>query len=252
MTGRLDQAVVSKSASWLLDALKRTVETGAATIGSAILGWLVGTLLGGGWIAWAAAGSAGLNGLFAGLRQLYQWRTVAGWYAFVADSTWALVGTTLGNLVNLLNLVWPSSRYRTDFSRRRNRQLYDGGIAPEDKYAFTMGNVISNADTTGRQAQEDKTDLIELHADLHIWQNRWFGPIYQAMYVFWAVGGALIALLVWVFRRYRPHRRAFRRHRGFRRLIQTAAYYDNPFEYWAYKNQGHWHDNAADATLKWG
>lgn len=174
---------------------------------------------------------------------MYQWRTVAGWYSFVADSTWAVAGTTLGNLVNILNMAWPRADYRADLSRRRNRHLYGGGVALLDRFAFTMGNVISNAGTTGRQPLEEKPGLIELHEDLHVWQNRWFGPVYQAMYAVWAVGGLLVALAVWVFRKDR---------RPLAGLLRTAVYYDNPFEYWAYKNQGHWEDNGADSTLKWG
>jgi hypothetical protein len=34
--------------------------------------------------------------------------------------------------------------------------------------------------------------------------------------------------------------------------VETAAYYDNPFEYWAYRNDGRWEANGAHTALKWG
>jgi len=36
------------------------------------------------------------------------------------------------------------------------------------------------------------------------------------------------------------------------KLVETAAYYDNPFEYWAYRNDGRWEANSAQPALKWG
>jgi hypothetical protein len=32
-------------------------------------------------------------------------------------------------------------------------------------------------------------------------------------------------------------------------LVETAAYYDNPFEYWAYNKQGNWPPGGAKTPL---
>ena len=207
------------------------------------LGWFTGSIVGGRPVALAAGITAGVNGAFGGVRRVYAWRSVAGWYAFVSDSTWALLGTTLGNILNMLNLAWRNAAYRGDFSLRRNRHLFENGVALQRGFAFTLGCVTSNAGTRSGRPLEERLELIDLHEDLHIWQNRWFGPIYPAMYVAWATGGTVVAVITWLVRRERPSLRA---------MIRTAAYYDNPFEYWAYKAQGHWEDNSADPTLKWG
>ena len=57
----------------------------------------------------------------------------------------------------------------------------------------------------------------------------------------------MVAVAYWALS---PTRRANKIRLG--ALIETASYYDNPFEYWAYKNHGHWETNKADPTLKWG
>ena len=106
----------------------RLVETGLTTAAAAALGGAVG-LIGGVPLAIAAGASAGLNGAFGGYRQIYDWRTAKGWFAFAADSTWGLVGTTLGNVLNLANLAGRGSGYRPDFSRRQNRHVFEKGAS---------------------------------------------------------------------------------------------------------------------------
>jgi hypothetical protein len=66
--------------------------------------------------------------------------------------------------------------------------------------------------------------------------------IYQVVYVVWFAGGAIVGAATWALKREKP---------GLKRLIETAAYYDNPFEFWAYKRDEHWESNSADPTLKW-
>jgi hypothetical protein len=218
----------------------RLAEAGFATLAGAGLGAAVG-LLAGVPLAVAAGVSAGLNGAFGGYRQVYDWRHAKGWFAFATDSTWGLIGTTLGNALNLANLAGKAG-YRPDFSRRQNRHVFERGACMKRRFAFTHGNVISNA-STGREALvEERRPFIDRHEGLHVWQNRIFGPIYQVLYVAWFAGGALVGLATWALKRDKP---------TLQRLVETAAYYDNPFEFWAYKRDDHWEDNSADPTLKW-
>ena len=94
-------------------------ETGLTTAAGAWLGWTVagpfGALMG------------GMNGLFSGVHGIYDWGSVDGWFAFLSDSTWGLIGTTLGNVVHVINL-FGNSGYREDLSRRQNRHVYEGGF----------------------------------------------------------------------------------------------------------------------------
>ncbi|OFW63371.1 MAG: hypothetical protein A2135_01745 [Actinobacteria bacterium RBG_16_67_15] len=185
---------------------------------------------------------AGLNGGFGGLRGTYAWRTIKGWFAFVSDSSWGLLGTTLGVGLNVINSASKASGYREDFSRRQNRHVFERGACMKRGFAFTHGNVISNAATGHETLTDERRDFIDRHEGLHVWQNRIFGPIYQAGYVGWFLLGALVAMIAKAFRRNTP---------PLRRLVETAAYYDNPFEYWAYRRDDHWETNGAEPMLKW-
>lgn len=219
----------------------RLVETGLTTVAGAALGGTVG-LLGGMPLAVAAGISAGLNGAFGGHRRVYDWRSAKGRFAFLTDSTWGLLGTAMGNVLNLANLAGRRAGYRPDFSERQNRHVFERGACLKRRFAFTHGNVISNAATGRESLVEERRPFIDRHEGLHIWQNRIFGPLYQAIYVAWFVGGALVGAVTWAVKREKPK---------LQRLVETAAYYDNPFEFWAYKRDEHWETNSADPTLKW-
>ena len=216
-------------------------ETVLAAAGGAALGAALG-LLGGAPAAIATAVCAGVNGALGGWRQVYDWRSAAGWFAFAADSTWGLLGTTLGSALHLANLTLPGAVYREDLSRRRNRHWFDGGARLRPGFVWTLGNVVSNASPGKGPLTEKQRRLIDRHEQLHIWQNRIFGPLYQAVYLAWFALGVVVGTAVWVVRRGKP---------SLFRLVETAAYYDNPFEFWAYKRDGQWDSNRADPVLKW-
>lgn len=165
----------------------------------------------------------GMNGLISGVHGIYDWSSASGWFAFISDSTWGLLGTSLGNIVHIINLFYSDANYREDLSHRQNRHVYEGGFALKKDFAFTQGNVISNA---GLGTHTVDASFISNHEELHIWQQRIFGPLFQATYIVWGVGGFLVASVVWLFNQ--DH--------SWGNLVDTAAYYDNPFEYWAYKN----------------
>src|SRR6185436_12081311 len=109
------------------------------------LGGITGFLVGGpvGLVIGAIMG--GMNGLISGMTGIYNWKSIDGWLAFLSDSTWGLIGTSLGNIVHIINLFYGNANYRSDLSHRQNRHVYEGGFAIKSDFAFTMGNVISNA-----------------------------------------------------------------------------------------------------------
>lgn len=191
----------------------------------------------------ATAVVGGANGLLSGGRQVYDWRSWTGWLAFVLDSTWGLLGTALGLFVHTFNFAHRRAGYRAVHSRRRNRHVYERGFALKRGYVVALGNVISNA-SGGIGSIEDRPGrmrLIDEHEDLHVWQNRIFGALMQATYVVWAAGGILYGAAFWVLHR----------HESLSSIVMTTVYYDNPFEYWAYRKQRYWPPLDSHPRVRW-
>lgn len=212
-------------------SLLTALETGLTTAVGAWLGWTVGGPIG--------LVMGGMNGLIGGVHGIYDWSSPEGWFAFLSDSTWSLIGTSLGNVVHIINLFYKDANYRDDLSRRQNRNVYEGGFALKKDFAFTQGNVISNA---GQGTGSVNASFIANHEELHVWQQRIFGPIFQITYVVWAVGGLIVGSIVWLWHTETGAA-------GWGSLVETAAYYDNPFEYWAYKNDNYWPPAGANPIL---
>jgi hypothetical protein len=212
------------------DSFLTALETGLTTAAGAWLGWTIGGPVG--------AIMGGMNGLVSGIHGIYDWTSIDGWFAFLSDSTWNLFGTSLGNVVHIVNLFYEDANYREDLSRRQNRHVYEGGFALKEDFAFTQGNVISNAGL-GQGAAGINPSFIADHEELHIWQQRFFGPLFQTTYIAWAVGGFIAGSVVWFFNT----------DEDWWSLVETAAYYDNPFEYWAYENDNNWPPAGANPML---
>lgn len=165
------------------------------------------------------------SGALAGWRGIYDWRRAKGWSAALLDHTWGLVGAAAGLGLHALSAATPNPGYVDDLSRRQNRYVYARGFTPRPRFAFTAGNVVTGA---GDPADPRRRRLVERHEDLHVWQGRWFGPLYPLLYVGWMAGGAAIGTAVWLRRRDGSWFRTVERH----------AYYLNPFERWAYAAGG--------------
>jgi RHS repeat-associated protein len=211
------------------DSLLRGLEAGLVGAVGAWLAWntaglalgLLGVSTTGGvgfGIMVSAAVIGGLNGTISGMTRIYDWTSPSGWFSFLSDSTWGLVGTGLADLLHIVNLFSSDRNYRPELSERQNRHVYDGGFG-FGKYAFTQGNVISNLN--GRRG-----DLVD-HETLHIWQNRLFGPIFTVTYVVWLVVGAIVGLALAPFT-----------DQSWKDDIRDVAYLDNPWESWAYHEGG--------------
>lgn len=213
------------------------------------------TSAGGGGLAWALTGLIGLewllipvaaiNGAISGLTGIYHWRSWRGWTAFVLDSTWALVGTTVALALHAVQAARRDSGYRFDLSNRSNVHVYEGGFAMKPAYAFSVGNVVSNAGgrvgLDGDGAPARRLRFIRNHEFLHVFQNRAFGPLFQLSYLGWMVVGLAWGLLAWL-----------RDREQLGKLIETAAYFNNPFEFWAYLRDGYWPPRDAHPRLVWG
>jgi hypothetical protein len=202
-------------------AAAEAVVTGA---GSAALGGLLLWPLG---LATIGAVIAGANGCISGWRGIYDWRRAPGWFAAVLDATWGLVGTAGSLLVHVASRVRGDPGYLADLSARQGRHVYRRGFSPRKRFAFTAGNTITNARTIENPRRRS---LIERHEGLHVWQQRWFGPLFVIIYVLWMVGGAITGAIVWL-----RHRDA-----AIAVVVERHSYYYNPFEHWAYAADGNW------------
>ncbi len=187
------------------------------------------SLLGLGWPA-AVVGAA--NGLIGGARGTYGWAKPTGVLAFTLDSTWAVPVTAGALVAHLVAWLRPSrGGYVARLSARANRHVYTGGFRVRRGFVVTVGNTINNAGASVRVSPR-RQRLITVHEDVHVWQGRWFGPLYPILYFSWTVVGGLAGALIWVVNR--------KRGASLFRVAETCGYYLNPFEWWAYSRDGGW------------
>jgi len=219
-----------------------TVIRGVEVIATTIVG---GALAGASWslldMAAPAAFVGAANGLIAGARQIYRWRSLTGWVAFVLDSTWALV-TTAGALVAhaVAAVQGTPGNYLAELSERQDRHVYVRGYTLRRGFMLTVGNVVNGAGQARQVARRRHT--IADHEHVHVWQARWFGPVFPAVYGAWYVVGATLGTLVWFVKRPTL---------GIGPVIDTIAYYRNPFEWWAYSREGRWPPPGALRRFAW-
>ncbi len=221
----------------------RLAETGLTAAFGGAAGWIAGSAIGlENWLGLLGA----LNGLVSGFFGIYDWRRWQGWLAALLDSTWGVVGTTQALLLHAVNVFVPRSDYLESESYRRNRHVYDRGVRLRGTFALAGGNVISNGGghvglRGASPASDRRRRFVTAHEELHVWQSRTLGPLFQLIYAVWLVSGAVIGLVVWPFAKG-----------SLRSSIETVAYYNNPFEYWAYRRDGYWPPGGANAQLAWG
>lgn len=216
----------------------RLVEALVTAVGGAALAWVAGglvhPLLGA-----VAAVVAGLNGIISGWRQIYAWRAASGWIAFLLDSTWATLSVAVGLLTHVAGRLKGKLDYVASLSRRHNRHVYRNGFTLQPGFALTVGNVISGA---GDVDSARRCKLITDHEAVHVWQARWFGPLYLPLYGVWALFGVAGGIWVWL--------RGGRRHR-LGKAVESCAYYSNPFEWWAYSRDDYWPPSGKIEGVGW-
>lgn len=204
---------------------RSTGEAAIVGLAGATLAGAVGAVAG---VAAPAAFVGGLNGVISGWRGIYAWRSPKGVAAFALDSTWGLATTMSGLVAHAVARVRGESGYSDALSIRQNRHVYARGFQPRPKFATTFGNVVNGA---GDLSSERRAKLVTDHEDVHVWQARGFGPLYPVLYAGWAAGGAIGGVVLWTVRR---------RDEPITKVIESCAYYLNPFEYWAYSRDAHW------------
>ena len=215
---------------------KPLAETIATAAAGAVLAGGVGSLLG---VGIPAAVVGGLNGAISGRRRIYDWGSVKGVVAFAVDSTWSLTTTTAGLVAHGVAALGHDAGYSPELSERQNRHVYERGLQPRKGFAITFGNVVNGA---GDVSRARRAKLVTDHEDVHVWQARLFGPTYPVLYLGWMVGGGAAGVLVWAIRR---------RDQPLAKVVESCAYYLNPFEWWAYSRDDHWPPQGKLDQLGW-
>ena len=193
-------------------------------------------------LAWFGAVVGAGNGAVSGWRGTYAWRRPAGPLAFVLDTTWASP-MTLAALVTHVVAAAQRGRggYLGPLSVRANRHVYARGFRVRPRFLVTIGNTVHGAGAHAVTSPRRRRVVTD-HEDVHVWQGRWFGPLFPLLYGGWLVGGAVVGAALWV--RYRRRQRLFG-------VVETCAYYLNPFEWWAYSRDGNWPPAGMVAGLGW-
>ena len=204
---------------------RRLLEAVGVGASGAVLAAATGSVVG---VAVPASVVGALNGVISGWRGVYEWNRSRGLLAFVLDSTWSLPMTTAGVFANVVGLAQPGSGWVEDLSRRANRHVYRRGFTPRRGYLITLGNVVSGA---GDVERPRRRRLVTDHEDVHCWQARWWGPLFPVLYVGWMVAGGAVGAVVWL---------VARRDVRFAEVVESSAYFLNPFEWWAYSRDDHW------------
>jgi hypothetical protein len=213
------------------------IEAVAVGAGGAGLGWLAGA-----WMHPAVgvvmAVVGGLNGVISGARRVYPWRRSSGVVGFVLDSTWACVPVLTGLVAHAVAAVTKGG-FVPAASERQGRHVYRRGLVFRKGYALTLGNVVSGAGDVDRPR---RARLVADHEGVHVWQARWLGPLYLVLYGVWSVLGAVVGCVVWLLRGRRE---------PLGQVVETCAYYLNPFEWWAYSRDANWPPAGVSAGLGW-
>ena len=223
------------ASSWVVNAVKDAGEAIGEFVAEygpklvegvalAIAGAFMGAAMGFGTPLSFVFGVAGaLNGFISGWRGTYS-LDGDGLMAFVADSTVGIIGTTLGTLVNVYNIV-TGADYVHELSYRQNRHVYRDGFHVKSGFAFTQGQVISNIGNRGRGG-------LLSHEYEHVKTSRFLGPVFTDTYVGWMVGAVVLTA---VYMTLSPYTFKDIADNGFS-AFETAAYNDNPWEAHAYCN----------------
>ncbi len=212
------------------------LEAAAVGVVGGALGAAVGAPLG---IALPLGAVGAANGAITGWRRIYDWRCSTGLVGFVLDSTWSLPMTAAGLASQALGVLRGAPGYDASLSRRANRMVFRRGFVPRSGFAITVGNVVSGA---GDTSLPRRRKLVTDHEDVHVWQARWFGPFYPLLYGGWMLAGGAVGIVVWA---------AKRRSDPFVRVVESCAYYLNPFEWWAYSRDDHWPPSGKVRGLGW-
>jgi hypothetical protein len=210
--------------------------------GAGILGFFLGIVLAGGsyfglaMLFGASAMTAAIVGAVAAVigaaysamafsKKVY----AAGFFSilgYLLDMTWSLLNTLAGFLVWIPAAKISGADFITpdDNSRRSGTFVYNKNPRGGGYDATTIGTVIAG-DPTGVSSGGWCS-----HEETHVWQARFYGPVYMLAYI-------LALLLNMLFRLFTGRFENF----------SQEAYHRIPFEDWAY-----WAGSISSKEIEWG
>lgn len=215
---------------------ERVAEAVVVSTAAVALGTVAGSAVG---LGLPVAITAGVNGAICGWRGIYRWSNRSGIIAFALDSTWAIGTTAAGLVAHAVGAARGDSGYSPGLSERQNRHVYERGFQTRKGFALSVGNVVSGAgDVTAPRRER----LVNDHENVHVWQARWFGPLYPVVYVGWTIGGSIVGAIIWL---------TSKRESRFNKVVESCSYYLNPFEWWAYSRDDNWPPAGLIPGLGW-
>jgi len=164
-------------------------------------------------LPWIATGVGAFIGMLDGVYAIHRWPS--GIVAFVADTTWALAGSTNAALLHVVNVGWGD--HAAD--GRTGAHRYRSGFRVKSGYAFTQGSVMSDlVDGPGQP--------LFAHERTHTTQSRVFGPLYTLTYIGWLALWVIPGLIAGAATGIGPGEGA-----------QRWCYFNCPWEAWGYAVQ---------------
>ena len=165
-------------------------------------------------VTWLFTGAAIVDVLFAGTYGSYNW--AVGWFLVPINASWGAPGNLFGIVHHTISWNCFSNNGDIVTDNRTFYTRYADGTRLKyspSKFAFTQGAVMSSPP-------------VEKHESHHVLQHFIFGPMFTVSYLLWMVPAAIIGLVVGLIKRH-----------GFNG-VEAWAYYNNPWEIWAYAIEG--------------
>lgn len=153
---------------------------------------------------------------------------VYGWLLVLINASWGALGNLLGIVHHLIS--WSCYRKHGDIktNARSFYTNYNDGLRLRSGFAFTQAAVMTGPP-------------VEKHESHHVLQHFIFGPIFTVSYLLWFIPGAIIGLVIGLVKG-----------KGFNG-VEAWAYFNNPWEIWAYAVQGGRSQSGSVGTsLIWG
>ena len=179
---------------------------------------------------WVATVGGAFIGLMDGAFRIHDWRGPA-WIWCPLDVTWGLARPLHGCLCHAVNFGLRVPHAFGTNEERHGAHRHLGGFAFRREFAVTQGAVMSNMlirFTSGAVTDFHPWTPLFAHENTHVLQNRLFGPLFTLTYLGWMGVWLSPALLIGTFGSH-----------TLSDAVMWLAYYNNPWEVWAYKIGGH-------------
>ena len=237
-----DPAPAGQAPLELTDPVNRSaaVEAVATGLGGGVLGGAALAAFGLGWPG-VAIGAA--NGALGGWRGTYAWRRPTGWLAFALDSTWAAPLTAAALFTHAVAAA-PTA------TRRLRRRPQPAGQPPRLPARLPAAARVPHHDRQRRQRRRrPRRHRCPPPPGRHRSRGRprLAGPLVRPA----ATRSSTAAGRCSAERSAPSCGPCAAATSRSAKVVETCAYYLNPFEWWAYSRDGHWPPRGKVAGLGW-